>query len=193
MRISVTAVMAIATLLVLNLPVSAVMLTFTHAGSGSGSLSGVTFPVSDFVITTTADTANRQSYAGGSWWVLNSSASIWIAGLGNLSILTTTKEFVNISTQTVGFSQGIMGQGHDLFSGPTNAVFGTWDMLGPIGPISGTGRLLQWTYSPQLNTTGGVLLFNDGTCAATYTVTPEPATLSLLALGGLLLARRRRM
>lgn len=172
---------------------SATMLTFTHTGNGSGTLNGMSFPASDFVITATGDTADRVSFFHG-WWIPNTSASIWIAGLGNFDILVATHDFVNTYYQTVGFSQGA-GRGvlgHDLFDGPTDTAFSAWDMSGPIGPVSGTGELLQWTLSPQIDTTGGILVFNDGTCPTTYTVVPEPATLSLLALVGMLTGRCRR-
>ncbi len=71
-------------------------------------------------------------------------------------------------SQTVGFSREPGAGGADLFNGPSHAQFATWDMLSPIGPISGSGYLLQWHYSP-IDTTGGILIFNDDTCDATFT------------------------
>ena len=79
----------------------------------------------------------------------------------------------------------------DLLWGTTDVQFATWDMLGPIGPISGPGRLLQWSMTPLIDTTGGVLIFDDGDYNVTFTATPEPTTLLLFGLGGLMLRRKR--
>ena len=95
----------------------------------------------------------------------------------------------------VGFSRAGASDS-DLFDGPTIST--PWDMLSSIGPIAGTGELLQWTV-PQVLTDGGVLFFNDGTSASTFTATvgavPEPETYAMMLAGlGLvgLVARRRK-
>jgi hypothetical protein len=166
------------------------LLTFTFTGNGSGTLNNVSFSGSDFVITSIADTANRQSFSNG-WWIENNSSSIWISGLGNFNFLSATREFVNNNKSTVGFSRG--NHGTDLINGLSNTAFGAWDMSGPVGPINGMGKLLQWTSSwPAINTTGGVLKIDNGMCPSTYTVVPEPASFSLLSLGALALIRRTR-
>jgi len=165
------------------------ILTFTHEGNGSGTLADSPFAASDFVVTAFGDTDDRQSFGDG-WWIDHISASISIDGLGDFDFLTGTRTFVNNDTSTVGFSRA--GSSADLFNGPTDAVFGTWDMLGPIGPISGSGRLMQWAYTPLINTTGGILIFDsDSGVSTTFTAIPEPATICLLGLGGLLLRRRK--
>ena len=166
------------------------VLEFTLEGNGSGTLSGNPFQASDFVITAVGDTGDRASHPNG-WYINHISASISIDGLGDFDILTETRTFVNNNTLTVGFSRG--NYGSDLFNGLNDAVFDTWDMLGPIGPISGLGRLMQWDMSPQIYTTEGILLFNtDSDVGATFTAVPEPATICLLGLGGLGLLRRRK-
>jgi len=165
------------------------ILMFTHDGNGSGTLAGSSFTASDFVITAVGDTDDRQSFGNG-WWIDHISASISIDGLGDFDLLTGTRTFVNNARSTVGFSRA--GNSADLFNGPTNAVFDTWDMLGPIGPISGSGSLMQWANTPLINTTGGILFFNtDPDVSATFTAIPEPATICLVGLGGLLLRRRK--
>ena len=166
---------------------------FTFTGNGSGTLSGISFPTSDFVITSFVDTANRQR-ASEAWFIDHTSASVSIASLGDFSILTGTRTFVNFRSKQVGFSRAGLG-GYDLYSNLNNPAFGTWDMLTPIGPFSGNMNLKQWTgYSPLIDTTGGILIFNTGSCIGTFRAVPEPATLSLLALGfGAVLMRRRKV
>jgi hypothetical protein len=165
------------------------LLKFMHEGNGSGTLAGNPFPASDFVIRAVGDTGDRASHSSG-WFIDHSWASISIDGVGDLEFLTGTRTFVNNDTQTVGFSRaGINGV--DLFNGPTDAQFATWDMLDPIGPISGLGELLQWT-NYTVNTSGGILVFDNGSGDATFTAVPEPATVLLIGLGGLALLRKRR-
>ncbi len=168
------------------------VLTFLQEGNGAGTLDGDPFPASDFIITAVGDTDDRQSLANG-WWIDHQSASIWIDGLGDLDFLSPTIHFVNNPLSIVGFSRE-QGIGLDLFDGPTDAEFGTWDMLSPIGPISGEGWLIQWIDDPQINTTGGILIFDtDYGVDATFTTVPEPATLAVFAVGGMyLMARRQR-
>lgn len=193
-RVLKCAPLAVALLVLTSAEAPADILTFTHTGTGSGTLGGTPFPASDFVITAEGNTDDRYSFSTG-WWINHMSASIWIDGLGNLDFLSPTRHFVNNSLALVGFSRAKLpgGSGADLFDGPTHPVFGTWDMLSPIGPISGSGYLLQWTNTPQINTTGGILIFNIGSSDATFTAVPEPATLAMFAAGGMgLMVRRRR-
>jgi hypothetical protein len=186
------------TLLVLYVPSSlADAITFTHQGVGSGSIGGTPFALTTFTITAVGDTLNRQSFLGG-FFIDHATASISITGVGTFTFITATRTFVNNGAQIVGFSRAGVG-GADLFNGPVNPSFATWDMLSSIGPVPGTGELLQWTNSPVL-TSGGQLVFNNGQGPAIFTATvgpgaiPEPASLTLLGLGlgAASLARRLR-
>ena len=166
-------------------------LAFTHAGVGSGTLNGVPFPASAFVITAYGDTNSRILKDVDVWSINHTSASISIVDLGTIDLLTGTRTFVNHTSIIVGFSR--VSDGTDLFNGPMNSAFSTWDMLGPIGPFSGTGNLLQWSLIPQINTNRGILLFNNSSSPATFSATmvPEPTTLVLLAFGSFVMIGRR--
>ena len=172
---------------------------FTHTGTGSGSLDGSTFATTAFTISGIGDTTNRVSFGTG-YYIDLTSATIEIVGVGNLTFVTGTRFFVNNTTNLVGFSRAGIG-GLDLFDGPTNSAFASWDMLTSIGPISGTGELFQWLLTAII-TDQGPLAFNLGTSASTFqatvgtTAVPEPGSLVLLGAGlgalGIVLRKRKK-
>jgi hypothetical protein len=141
-------------------------LTIVHEGTGSGTLGGTPFGSSSFVITSIADTNNRVSLGFG-WYIDHTTSKIAISGVGEVDVLSQTRTFVNNSGNIVGYSRG-GGGGLDLFNGPVNPAFGAWDMSTEIGPIVGNGSLLQWQ-SGDINTSGGVLIFNNGGSQTTFT------------------------
>jgi len=172
------------------------LLKFTFEGSGSGALDGTLFPNSDFVITAYGYTEDREYFSytppHHGWIIEHTSASISIEGLGEFEFLTKTQTFVNNYTQKVGFSRAFP-QLLDLYWGPINEQFADWGMLEPIGPISGSGKLLQWySIGNEVWTTGGMLQFDQAACDATFSaMTPEPMTVLFLGLGGLALRFKR--
>lgn len=172
---------------------SAALITYIHAGSGSGSIGTNSFANADFVITATADTGNRELFSNG-FSIDHAVASISISGMGTFSFLTDTRTFVNNAFQTVGFSRATTA-GTDLFNGPTNAAFASWGADTSIGPISGSGTLIQWNLG-DIATTGGILIFTGDTTSATFqaTVVPLPAAAWLLGSGllGLFAIARRK-
>jgi hypothetical protein len=175
--------------------IHAMPITFIHQGSGSGTLDGAAFGQSAFTITAFGDTDNVETYSSG-FFIDHISASIDIDGLGIFNIFTATRTFVNNLQSIVGFSRaGINGA--DLFNGPNNALFNTWDMLSSIGPILGSASLLQWINNPQILTDGGILFFNNGVSDALFeaTVVPIPASILLLGSGlvGLLGVRKKKI
>jgi death-on-curing protein len=103
-------------------------------------------------------------------------------GVGAFSFISPTRTFVNRSDAVVGFSQAVP-LGSDPFNRPEAVNFLPWDMLISIGPISSTGRLLQWNDSSDVITSGGIQTFLDRNSPATFTATiiPEPSGFVLLA------------
>lgn len=154
---------------------------FTHTGTGSGTIGGTSFSDAAFTITETTDTSLRLSCGGTCYSIDDTLATIDISGLGSYTFTTGTRTFVNGSI--VGFSRaGTFGL--DLFNGPANPLLTGYDLLTPIGPVTGTGSLIQWSYG-DVNTTGGTLIFTEGFSASTFTATavPEPSVLGLAAVG----------
>ena len=173
-------------------------ITITYQASGAGSLNGASFASSTFVITALGDTTNRATISPGTFAIDHGSASINITGLGTFSFTTPTRTFVNQGAQVVGFSRAGEG-GSDLLNSTSNAAYSTWDLLSSIGPITGSGSLVQWGLTPVV-TSGGTLVFTDRSTTLTFradvgNAIPEPGTFQLIALGLLgagLLTRFRR-
>ena len=166
----------------------AVPITFIHTGSGTGSIGSTAFTNAFFTITETADTNFRQDCGtGGACFFINDlSASIKI-GEFSYSFQTPTRTFVDQDLAFVGF--GRAGEnGQDLLGGPTDVQLANYSMLSSIGPITGSGDLMQFNdpFDPVL-TSGGRLLFDDQSgpfsFQATVTVVPEPSTYLLLIAG----------
>lgn len=164
---------------------SATPITYVETGLGSGTLGGVAFgslaPLS-FTITASDNTLNVTSCGAGCLRNDSTLANIQINGLGTFQFTSATAFFANVDT--VGFARGGLA-GEDLFDG---LVTGAYDMVSSFGPIPGTASLLQWAL-PAVVTTGGVLVFNDGTSSATFTASvgnasvPEPSTLAFFGAG----------
>lgn len=177
-------------------------IVFTYTGTATGAIGSQNFADATFIITTAGDTDNRQSDPTfSSYTINNDSGSIQIEGLGSFQFTSATYNFVCYATPpcingpTVG-----LGHGGDLIVGPTDSVFGSWDMLSSIGPISGSLRYLQWEVPGfQIVTNGGTLIFNNSSSApggsfqaTVQTQVPEPATLLLFGLGAINVVFRRR-
>jgi hypothetical protein len=162
---------------------------YITTGIGSGSINNSPFTNANFTIICTADTSKRVATQSGGLPVFeipNDIASININGVGTFQFVTQTITFVNPTNRIVGFERASPSR-DDLYDGPTDTNFASWQLITAIGPISGTGDLIQWSnQSTKVQTSGGPLVFADGASPVTFTATiPEPASLSLLALGAM--------
>src|SRR5262245_7809483 len=180
------------------LSASAAPLTFTYTGIGaSGSVNGTQFVSASFTSTSTADTGDRQLFMPGVFFINHLTSSINIAGVGTFAVSSQTRTFENQSNQIVGYARG-GAIGADLYDSPLGiAALGTWDMLTSIGPITGRFNLSQWSNPPLVQTSGGVLLFDDATISGSFeavvaAAAPVPGSLALLGLGLALLGLGKR-
>ena len=171
---------------------NAAMITFLHSGQGSGTINGVEFVRKNFTITGIGDTANREFDGADVFSIDHTSASITIADVGTFDFISGTRTYVNNSNGAAGFSRASI-VGLDLFDSGEDPSLVTWDMLSSIGPLPGTGALLQWN-AEDVDTSGGVLVFepNAGVGGTFQAIVPAPASLGVLALGGMIATRRRR-
>lgn len=143
------------------------------------------------MVTATGDTEDRQGERG-ICWIVHRSASIDLAGIGSFSFLQPTQTFVNNPSSLVGFGLTTL----DLVYGPTDRAFANYGLRSPIGPVSGTGELLQWDFDP-IRTSGGIMQLDSGEIPASFqAVAPIPlpagAPLLLSALAALAVVLRRR-
>ncbi len=153
---------------------------FVFTGYGSGTLNGVPFDAAAFTFTAHGDPSTRYLGNGNSYNIDHTYASMSIAGLGSILFYSPTRTFVNNSVNLVGFSHVESYGGADLFWGPANTAFHTWDMLSSIGPISGTCRVLQWHISPPISTDHGILVFDDldAVAGSFQSTVPSPSLLT---------------
>ena len=170
----------------LGFPAKADLFDITHTGRGSGDLDGNAFGPTDFVITARVDTNDRESIPAFNVFTIDHIfAQIELVGIGTFDFTSATRHFVNQDLRTIGLSRAGPDDKRDLFGGSSDAAFSNWDMLTEIGPISGNnGRITQWN-GGDIQTSGGILNFNDGSNIGTtfsYTAVPEPSAFGLILL-----------
>jgi hypothetical protein len=146
----------ISVILILCCTVAAVAapITYIYTGTGSGTIGGTPFTNAAFTITGQADTNDLASCGTGCQEVNHQSTSILISGVGTYDISSPLRTFMSLG---VGLSRQDP-PGGDLYDLQGN--FSGWDLVSNWGPVITLGGLGQWT-SPQVNTSGGVLVFQD--------------------------------
>lgn len=138
---------------------------FTYQGTGTGSLGGTPFTDANFTITAVGDTENLRCFLQGVYNIAHDIASIEVAGL-EASFTINTVTFVNNGAQLAGIFCDACAAG-DLLYAPTDAVFGSWNLLSSLGPISGIGETLGFQEG-DTGTTGGNLFMLDSPSPVTF-------------------------
>lgn len=164
-------------------------ITYVYDGFGTGILGGSPFTDAAFTITASADTDNITAwpYASGGPQNTHLSTLIDIAGLGSFSITTPSHSWISaLDTGRGGLGENLDGNWITLEE-PALIGYGLDTVLGPVLENSP----LHVNQFNNVATTGGALDFSS-ISSVTFTAIPEPATLILLGLGGLVAVRPKR-
>ena len=164
---------------------SATPITYAVSGTASGTLGATAFTNDPITISLMGDT----SFVG-----LNvGPATVTIDGIGTASFTDSIGAFDNPGLPSAQISDVTLNL--LLFGTRGPAVFSTYDLRGPVGPVTGAAFFNAFAAFP---TTAGLfdissVLNNTSTFTATVggAAVPEPATLGLLG-GGLLMVWRQR-
>jgi hypothetical protein len=191
----ISAVFLALTMSIFAAPSNATLIDFIYTGSGSGSINGSNFSNVNFVITAQSDTNDIQACGTTCNFINALSTNISIDGVGIFDFITETRTFsVN----------GIVGiaragtRGLDLFNVFSSAL--NFDLASSLAAVTANAELTQWR-SPAVNTSGGVLKFNNANIVGTFeavmsgasipTAVSAPATLALMVLGLFMFGLRR--
>ena len=148
---------------------AAAPITFTYSGTASsGTLAGDSFGPTDYVVTGIGDTNDRDNFGAG-YTITHQRATIDLDGIGSFRFGEPTQTFINNPNRIVGFGLTTL----DLVYAPTAGAFATYGLNASIGPISGTGELLQWNFD-DIRTSGGTLVLASGNSPATFEATMAP-------------------
>jgi hypothetical protein len=182
-------------------------ITYSLTTDASGTLGGSSFTDALVTVTLTGDTANvvpgPVPYTDTA--VNSGSAEVSVSGLGTgtftdpiviLSTLNDATLTTFFGSPTVLILDNASGTGILL---QTGAIFSTYGLQGPLGPISGTGGVASGSHiTPVFPTTAGDLTWAIGqplgtsTFTAVTTAVPEPGAWLLLSsvLAAVLAVRR---
>jgi hypothetical protein len=163
-------------------PAHAIPITYTVAGTATGALGASAFTNALVTVALVGDT----SFVG-----LNSgSATVTVAGVGTAVFTDTIAVTDNPSNPSAQIADVTLNR---LIFGTNAPAFATYDLRGPIGPISGTALINAFAIFPT--TLGNFDMASVSGNTSTFTATtassvPEPASIVLLGIG--LLAARAR-
>jgi hypothetical protein len=173
------------------------MVTVTFQGVADGSVGATNFTGRAFTIFAQADSESRQTRSGGGYELVHDMAFIAIDGVGSFMFFTSTKTFVDASSN-IGFARSTST--FSLLKGdfaPTAAA--GWDMESGITTTasSGAAQFGTWT-SPSFSimTSGGALALRADTSSEQVSFSafavPAPGSAALLGAAALIGMRRRR-
>ncbi len=181
----------------ISVAANAAMMDYKWTGTGSGSLNGISFTNTAFEINAKADSVNWKFQFGFNQ-VVNTSASVTISGVGTYNFTGYTGSWWN-ANGSVGFGRSYSDRyNEDLYTLSSTPGIKPWDRASAIGPVSGTGYLVQWIKDSQIGmaTSGGTLIFdnkyNINEATFTATMVPAPGAFALVGLAGAFGSRRRR-
>lgn len=167
-------------------------ITYTEIVTASGSLGGTAYTNALVTLIATGDTTGIVS-TGPITLATPVSVTVTITAAGLDGPFTFTDPYVVFrSGGLAGIARGTpAARGSDLLN-VTNSVFNTYDLATSIGPISGTPSFNATT---GFATNAGTFFINSVAGNATFqaalqaTPIPEPSSLALLAMGGLVAMR----
>ena len=184
--------------------VQASPITYSLTSTATGTLGASSFTNAAVTVTLTGDISNvMPGPAPFTDIVVNSgAATVSVPGLGTgtftdpVVILSTLNDAsaTNFGVPAVLILDETSGTGILV---QTGSIFSTYDLRGPLGPLSGTGGVASGSHiTPIFPTTAGNLTWaigqSLGTSTFTAVTTPEPGTWVLLGSGLVAVIARRR-
>ena len=185
---------------------SAAPITYTLSTTATGTLDTLPFTDALVSVTLTGDTSNVTAGPPPFTDVLVNPgrATVSVSGIGTgtftdpIEIIDTLSDTAVLGGPAVLILDNTSGTGILL---QTGSVFLSYDLQGPLGPITGTGGVASGSHmTPIFPTTAGDLTWAVGQSLGTSTFTastvPEPTSLTLFSAGlfgltGLCLRRKR--
>jgi len=170
-------------------PAQATPITFSFTGAGSGNLDTTVFTDVAFEVLISADTddVSYDIYGPDIPIIEDLSGTIDISGVGIGTFVEPLYVFDNQTTNAVGFGNRTE---YDLIDLPVISVgLDTYDLTTYFGPITDQDPFFGQFVNVKLSI--GALTFTSMSYA-TFTAVPEPGTVLLVALGGLVIRRRQR-
>jgi hypothetical protein len=178
-------------------------ISYSLTTTASGTLGGTSFTNALLTVTLTGDTANVTPGPVPFTDVLEN-PGIATVSVSGFATATFTDSIVIVSTLNdvalLGGGPAVLLLDYTTDTGillQTGSTFSTYDLRGPLGPLSGTGGVASGSHvTPIFPTTAGNLTWAIGqplgTSTFTAVATPEPGTLVFLGSGLAAVFARRR-
>jgi len=166
-------------------PAQATPITFSFTGVGSGNLDTTVFTDAAFEVLISVDT-DDVIFRTDTYGIEDLSGTIDISGVGIGTFVEPLYVFDCQSCVAVGFGNRTKYDLIDLFV--IGVGLDTYDLTSYFGPISDQDPFFGQFVNVELSI--GALTFTSMSYA-TFTAIPEPGTVLLVAVGGLVIRRRK--